>query len=260
MLIPFLIIGIRAKSFQSLPSQTSSQGMISLIQLRPSYLIHLLIINPADVHIGKYADALETGEMYNVEIARKRVIEGVTGILRHAEGFPVDRILFCIGNDILHTDNTMGSTTRLTPQDTDGKWYRHFTTALELYVQCVEMLMQIAPVDCVHSMSNHDYMSGFHLAHALKKNALPLHMAQEEPQMWAKSKHRYWYLHHLHHKQRYQFMSSFDNIGVTIEFLRSPSGTDSWHATKGYTGSPKAVEGFIHSKENGQIAHLTYIF
>ena len=260
---------------------------------------HLLIINPADVHIGKYADALETGEMYNVEIARKRVIEGVTGILRHAEGFPVDRILFCIGNDILHTDNTMGSTTRLTPQDTDGKWYRHFTTALELYVQCVEMLMQIAPVDCVHSMSNHDYMSGFHLAHALKswfrntngvsvdphpqhrkyyaygssliglshgdgakKNNLPLHMAQEEPQMWAKSKHRYWYLHHLHHKQRYQFMSSFDNIGVTIEFLRSPSGTDSWHATKGFCGSTnsKAVEGFIHSKENGQIAHLTYIF
>ena len=28
--------------------------------------------------------------------------------------------------------------------------------------------MNIAPVDCVHSMSNHDYMSGFHLAHALK--------------------------------------------------------------------------------------------
>ena len=32
---------------------------------------HLLIINPADVHIGKYADALETGDEYNVEIARK---------------------------------------------------------------------------------------------------------------------------------------------------------------------------------------------
>ena len=258
---------------------------------------HLLIINPADVHIGKYADAIETGDDYNVEVAKKRVIEGVTGILRHAEGFPIDRILFCIGNDILHTDNVHKTTTRGTPQDTDGKWYRHFTTALELYVQCVEMLMQIAPVDCVHSMSNHDYMSGFHLAHALKswfrntngvsvdphpqhrkyyaygssliglshgdgakKNNLPLHMAQEEPQMWAKSKHRYWYLHHLHHKQRYQFMSAFDNIGVTIEFLRSPSGTDSWHSTKGFCGSPKAVEGFIHSKEHGQIAHLTHIF
>ena len=54
-------------------------------------------------------------------------------------------------------------------------------------------------------------------------------------------------------------MSSFDNIGVTVEFLRSPSGTDSWHYQKGYTGSIKAVEGFIHN-EYGQIAHLTHIF
>ena len=225
---------------------------------------HLLIINPADVHIGKFADSLETGEDYNIEIAKERVREGVKGILRNAEGYPIQKILFCIGNDILHTDNTMGSTTRLTPQDTDGKWFRHFTEALELYVEIVEMLIQIAPVDCVHSMSNHDYMSGFHLAHALKSwyrnteavsvdaepkhrkyyswknsliglthgdgaklNNLPLHMAQEEPKMWANTKYRYWYLHHLHHKQRYKFMSSFDNIGVTVEFLRSPSGSDS---------------------------------
>ena len=257
---------------------------------------HLLIINPADVHIGKFADSLETGEDYNIEIAKERVREGVKGILRNAEGFPIEKILFCIGNDILHTDNTMGSTTRLTPQDTDGKWFRHFTEALELYVEIVEMLIQIAPVDCVHSMSNHDYMSGFHLAHALKSwyrnteavsvdadpkhrkyyswknsliglthgdgaklNDLPLLMAQEEPKMWAETKYRYWYLHHLHHKQRYKFMSSFDNIGVTVEFLRSPSGSDSWHYQKGYTGSIKAVEGFIHNKY-GQIAHLTHIF
>ena len=257
---------------------------------------HLLIINPADVHIGKFADSLETGEDYNIEIAKERVREGVKGILRNAEGYPIEKILFCIGNDILHTDNTMGSTTRLTPQDTDGKWFRHFTEALELYVEIVEMLIQIAPVDCVHSMSNHDYMSGFHLAHALKSwyrntdsvyvdadpkhrkyyswknsliglthgdgaklNNLPLHMAQEEPKMWAETKYRYWYLHHLHHKQRYKFMSSFDNIGVTVEFLRSHSGTDSWHFSKGYTGSIKAVEGFIHNKY-GQIAHLTHIF
>ena len=257
---------------------------------------HLLIINPADVHIGKFADSLETGEDYNIEIAKERVREGVKGILRNAEGYPIEKILFCIGNDILHTDNVGGSTTKGTPQDTDGKWFRHFTEALELYVEIVEMLIQIAPVDCVHSMSNHDYMSGFHLAHALKSwyrntesvkvdaepkhrkyyswknsliglthgdgaklNNLPLHMAQEEPIMWANTKYRYWYLHHLHHKQRYKFMSSFDNIGVTVEFLRSPSGSDSWHYQKGYTGSIKAVEGFIHNKY-GQIAHLTHIF
>ena len=258
---------------------------------------HLLVINPADVHIGKYADALETGDTYNVKTARKRILDGVRGIISKSEGFTIEKVLFCIGNDILHTDNVQGTTTRGTRQDTDGKWYRHFTTALEVYVECVEMLMNIAPVDCVHSLSNHDYMSGFHLAHALKSwfrntdsviiddspihrkyylygssliglthgdgaktNNLALHMAQEKPELWAKTKHRYWYLHHIHHKQRFKYLTSFDDIGVTLEFLRSPSGTDAWHYQKGYTGSPKAVEGFIHSKENGQIAHLTHIF
>ena len=258
---------------------------------------HLLVINPADVHIGKYADALETGSNYNIKIARERILNGVRGIISKSEGFVIDKVLFCIGNDILHTDNVLGTTTKGTRQDTDCKWHRHFTTALEVYVECVEMLMNIAPVDCIHSMSNHDYMSGFHLAHALKSwfrntdsvyvdaepiarkyyiynstliglchgdgaksNTLPLLMAQEKPKLWAKTTHRYWYLHHIHHKQRYKYLTSYDDIGVTLEFLRSPSGTDAWHHKKGYCGSPKAVEGFIHSKENGQIAHLTHIF
>ena len=95
---------------------------------------HLLIINPADVHIGKYADASETGDEYNIDIAKNRVRDGVKGILRNAEGYPIERILFCIGNDILHTDNVQGNTTKGTPQDKDGKWHKHFTEALELYV------------------------------------------------------------------------------------------------------------------------------
>ena len=106
---------------------------------------HLLIINPADIHIGKYADSQEVGKDYNIKIAKNRVREGVKGILRNAEGYPIERILFCIGNDILHTDNIHKTTTKGTAQDTDGKWYKHFTEALELYVEIVEMLIQIAP-------------------------------------------------------------------------------------------------------------------
>ena len=62
----------------------------------------------------------------------------------------------------------MSSTTRGTFQDSDKKWWEHYEIALMLYVKCVEMLREIAPVDVLHSMSNHDYQSGFHLAHTLK--------------------------------------------------------------------------------------------
>ena len=76
---------------------------------------------------------------------------------------------------------------------------------------------------------------------------LPLLMAQEKPMMWAQAKRRYWYLHHLHHKVKHKWLDGKDFVGVTVEYLRSPSSADSWHSRKGYTGSPKAVEGFVQT-------------
>jgi hypothetical protein len=258
---------------------------------------HLLVINPADIHIGKYASALETGEEYDCETAVMRVLEGVQGLIKKAEGFDIDKVLFCIGNDILHTDNVMSSTTRGTFQDTDGKWWEHYEIALMLYVKCVEMLREIAPVDVLHSMSNHDYQSGFHLAHTLKSwfrkaedvrfdvsvsarkyyqygknliglehgdgakmDKLPLLMANEKPKEWSETTHRYWYLHHLHHKIKHKYLDTKDYIGVTIEYMRSPSSSDSWHSAKGFCGVPRACEGFLHDKESGQVARLTHYF
>ena len=261
------------------------------------YNNHLLVINPADIHIGKYANQLETGDGYNVEIACERVLEGLQGLIDKSKGFDVDRVLFCIGNDILHIDNVYNTTTAGTNQDVDGKWWEHFEIALALYVKCVEVLREIAPVDVIHSMSNHDYQSGFHLAHALKSwfrndsevtfdisvahrkyykygknliglehgdgakmDKLPLLMAQERPHLWSETTHRYWYLHHLHHKVKHKWLDAKDFIGVTVEYMRSPSGTDSWHSRKGFTGVPKAVEGFLHEKDSGQVARLVHYF
>ena len=258
---------------------------------------HLLVINPADIHIGKYANELETGEHYDCETAVMRVLEGVQGLIDKSKGFDVDRVLFCIGNDVLHIDNVYNTTTKGTHQDTDGKWWEHYEIALMLYVRVIEMLRDIAPVDVLHSMSNHDYQSGFHLAHTLKSwfrkaddvqfdisvshrkyyqyganliglehgdgakmDKLPLLMAQERPEMWSKTKFRYWYLHHLHHKIKHKWLDAKDFIGVTVEYMRSPSAADSWHSRKGYTGVPKAVEGFLHEKTSGQVARLVHYF
>ena len=258
---------------------------------------HLLVINPADIHIGKYAHKTETGSTYNTKVACERVLEGIEGLITKSKGFTLDRVLFCVGNDILHIDNVYQTTTKGTIQDTDGKWWEHFELALALYVKCIERLRQIAHVDVLHSMSYHDYQSGFHLAHALqswfrkaddvnfdisvahrkyyqygknliglehgdgaKMDKLPLLMAQEKPQMWSKTTYRYWYLHHIHHKVKHKWLDAKDFIGVTVEYMRSPSGTDSWHSRKGYTGVSKAVEGFIHEKESGQVARVVHYF
>jgi len=251
---------------------------------------HLLVVDPADVHIGKLARAFETGEEYNSQIAVKRVLEGVDGILQKSKGFNIDKILFIGGNDILHIDTPKRQTTSGTPQDTDGMWYDNFLIAKQLYIDVLQRLLSVADVHFTFNPSNHDYTNGFFLADVIqtyfkdcknitfdcdishrkyykyhtnligtthgdgaKQQDLPLLMAHESKD-WSETKHRYIYTHHIHHKV------AKDYIGVTVESLRSPSGADSWHDRNGYKGTPKAVEGFLHSKENGQIARLTHIF
>lgn len=250
---------------------------------------HLLVIDPADVHIGKLCEAFETGEDYDTNIAVQRVKEGVQGIIDKSQGYNIDKILFIGGNDILHIDSPKRQTTSGTPQDTDGMWYSNFLKAKQIYVDVLEMLLQIADVHFTFNPSNHDYQSGFFLADVIqtwfrknknitfdcsiahrkyfaygtsligtthgdgaKAQDLPLLMAVESPD-WGKAKHRYVYTHHVHHK------TSLDVKNVCVESLRSPSGTDSWHHKKGYV-SLKAIEGFLHSKEHGQIARFTHLF
>ena len=252
---------------------------------------YLLVVDPADIHIGKIASSFECGEDYNNQIAVKRVLEGVKGLLDKARGFNIDKILFIGGNDILHIDNPSRTTTSGTPQDTDGMWHTNFLIAKQLYVDVLEMLLTVADVHFDFNPSNHDYTNGFFLAQVVqtyfrkcrnitfntsiahrkgfryydnfigtthgdgaKMDLLPSLFTQENTQIWCNTKHRYIYTHHVHHK------TSKDYVGVTIESLRSPSGTDSWHHRNGYEHAPKAVEGFIHSKTNGQVARLTHIF
>ena len=48
---------------------------------------HLLVISPADIHMGKLAEIMETGEAYNIAIAEGRTKEGVKGLLEMSVKF-----------------------------------------------------------------------------------------------------------------------------------------------------------------------------
>jgi len=251
---------------------------------------YCLVIDPADVHVGKLCTIFETGVEYNQQVAVKRVLDGVTGILNKAQGFHIDKIIFIGGNDILHTDTPRRTTTSGTPQDTDGMWYENFLMAKQLYVDVLELLITIADVHFVYNPSNHDYTNGFFLADVIqtyfrncknitfdcsiahrkytmygnsligtthgdgaKQIDLGQLMSIEAKEYWMFAEHRYFYTHHIHHK------TAKDYINVTVESLRSPSPADSWHHRNGYINKA-AIEGFIHSVDNGQIARLTHYF
>src|SRR5690554_6077371 len=199
---------------------------------------HLLVIDPSDIHIGKLSVASETGHDYNIKEAQSRVIDGVHSLLAKASGFHIDQILFIIGNDALHIDTPHRTTTSGTPQDTDGMWHTAFHAAKDMYVECIELLMQVADVHVLYCPSNHDYATGFFLADTLnswfrlsenvtfdssiahrkyyryhssmieadhgdgcKVKDTPMLMATEQPEMYAACRYRYSYKHHIRHKE-----------------------------------------------------------
>lgn len=258
---------------------------------------HLKLIDIADLHVGKLALALQTGHEYNVDIAVKRAHASVSTLLRHSQGFPTERFLFPIGNDILHVDNGNNTTTKGTRQDVDGMAWMHFRIAKRMYVELIERLLKIAPVDVVFNGSNHDELSGFHLAEALeshfhraknitfdinpidrkyyqygqnmvgtshgdgaKLKDLPLLMASESPSMWGQTSNRYMVCHHMHHWHKTEFLSGKDFPGVTVQYMRSPSAPDNWHAKMGYVGAPQAIDAFIYHPEYGQVSHMSCKF
>lgn len=252
---------------------------------------YCLVIDPADVHIGKLAAAYQTGDSYNSATAVQRVVEGVSGILSHASSYDVDQIVLVIGNDIVHVDGPKNTTTKGTPQDVDGLWWQSAETAINVYKQLITTLRTKANVHIMYNPSNHDYMIGYFVARVLKAyfsndagttwdsdlkhrkyfqfgnnligtshgdgakmDNLPLLMANDVPKMWGEAPLRYMYIHHFHSK------AGKDYPGVTVEAIRSPSGTDNWHHISGYQYAKKAVEGFVHDYENGQVAHFTHLF
>lgn len=252
---------------------------------------HLLVIDPADIHIGKLASHYETGDEYNSNIAVKRVKDGVKELIRYSYPYNVEKIVLILGNDILHTDTPKRTTTSGTPQDTDGMWYDNFLLARDLYIDVIEQLMAVADVHVIHNVSNHDYMTGWMLSQTIyswfrksknvtfdidmrhrkgyvygsnlictthgdgaKEADLPLLMAREFKKEWAETEHHYIYKHHVHHKTAKEYM------GVTVETSRSASGADSWHHRNGYQHAKKAIEAYLHHPSNGQVARFTHVF
>lgn len=201
---------------------------------------NLLVIDIADLHIGKLCVVSETGFSYDRAEAVRRGIEGTRALLDHAQVHGVAHILFVIGNDILHIDKPNGTTTAGTPQDTDGTLPVMWDDAFAFYVACIDMCRAVAPVSILHCPSNHDWIAGFTLARSIrayyshcpevsateygtshihrkyfrfegnllgfthgdgaKEIDLPALMLDEVPQHLDGARRRYWYLHHLHHK------------------------------------------------------------
>jgi len=98
-----------------------------------------------------------------------------------------------------------------------------------------------------------------------KEASLPMIMATdiESKPLWSITKFHEWHLGHIHRKRNINYSTMdvkhrtlSEDLGVTIRYLSSLTGTEEWHHKKGFIGQIKAADAFIWNYEFGLIAHL----
>lgn len=248
-----------------------------------------------DIHFGRLTWAEESGENYDIKIAKQVVNDVVDKLLNYAQHFEIDKILIPFGNDYFNVNNTQNTTSHGTPQQEDVRFQKTFRLGRELAVGIVDRCSTIAPVDVLVIPGNHDEERMFYLGDALeswyhanpnvmiynqakkrkyyrfgkvllgfthgayeKQSKLPLLMAMEASQDWAKSEFREWHLGHQHNKKDVMYFAN-EESGVVVRVLRAVASPDAWTHDHAYVGAERAAESFLWHPDNGLLAQFTAV-
>jgi hypothetical protein len=128
---------------------------------------NLLEINIFDLHLGKLCWGEEVNNNYDIKIASARFNYALDMLIKRAQSFDFERILFPVGNDFFNSDNHLNTTTMGTRQDEDVRWKKSFKIGHKLLTDGIDRLREFAPVDVLVIPGNHDFTKSFYLGEVL---------------------------------------------------------------------------------------------
>lgn len=241
-----------------------------------------------DHHFGMYSWAEETGEDYDTDIAYE-LLCGAIDTLVDSGPMSREGALLNVG-DFFHMDNTKNVTNHSgNLLDVDTRWTKVVQVGINALRYCVErMLEKHHTVHVYNVMGNHDThtamtlsmvmaamfkdekrvnvhvsastfqyhefgdcMVGMHHGDTIKKRDTYVGiMARDQPEMWGRTKFRYWWLGHIHNSQREELP------GVLLETFRTLAARDAWHASMGY-GAGRDMTAIVLHKRFGEIERHT---
>jgi len=247
----------------------------------------LLEITNFDLHLGKLGWKSETGENYDMKIARERFNYGINDLMNKAKPFNHNHCVFVTGNDFFQADNPENETSKGTKVDTDVRWQKRYSVGLKVLVDGIDVIRRKSTVDVLFIPGNHDWQNIYSVAnyinawfrndpnvniclsaqsrqyyywnkillgysHGHNEKAIDLFaiMAREASRHWHEAIVREWHMGHWHHE------ITKDYKGVVVRWLKSLTGTDAWHFEKGFIGSVKGSEAFLYSATQGLIANF----
>jgi len=198
-----------------------------------------IVCTPTDFHYGKYGWSVETNTGYSRDEARTLLMQRTDDLLSLVARYGQPECMYVgCGSDFFHIDTDQNTTTKGTPQDSDGTFAQIFSEGCQLFVDFVEMLRSFCPkIHLMFMPGNHDRTASLGLmtllAHMYKDandvtttndlterqyvtygsslicmthgdtcraTDLPAIMAYEASQHWGDTDHRIVFSGHLHHQ------------------------------------------------------------
>ena len=242
----------------------------------------LLCIFPmGDPHFGMHAWWADAGEDFDLKIAEELTCAAIDRLVAVAPAAGT-ALLLNLG-DMYHADNQKNLTQSGHQLDVDGRWAKVQQVGLYAMIHAIWRLLEKFPKVIFRiNRGNHDGHSSYALAMMMScyfrneprvtidlspstvwyyqfgKNliasthgdtirgpAMPGVMASDVPEMWGSTKHRIWYVGHVHHQDVKEYP------GCTVEYMRTLAARDAWHAGQGYRAG-RDMRCIVMHKEHGE--------
>ena len=242
----------------------------------------------ADLHYGMYSWGQESGEDYDIKIARELLLDSGSDVFSRAG--KVKKAVLVFAGDNIHCDNKNNQTEKnKNPLDVDGRYAKVIETGIDTFATAIEMsLLNAETVEVIVLFGNHDNHSSVWLQHTLKfyfKNeprvTINLSPAKERYNFWGCTGIVY---HHgdmtkperiaaelllyiarndikgirfFYAKQAHLHREEIKDInGVTFEYIPSPVVRDSFASTALFN-SKRATVATIYHEDYGECDRFT---
>lgn len=270
---------------EAINAMTADLPRVKPRKAKGAWRTDLLTVYPiGDPHIGMLSWPDETGEDWNLDIARQVHADAMAALVAAAPAS--DTALVINLGDALHFDSMEAKTPRSGHMlDADGRYAKIIDVAITTMRQCIESaLAKHKHVRVICVPGNHDETGGLWLArllaiayereprvtvdttpglfayyrfgkvllgvhhgHTCKPDKLPGVMAADRARDWGETEHRIWLTGHVHHESRKEY------AGVTVESFGTLAAKDAY-ATNGGWRSGRSMQALVFHAEHGEVA------
>ena len=251
----------------------------------------LMEIPPVELHLGKLSNEIETGENYDLHIARKRFDKIFQEIYARQQVEKCSKCLLVIGSDFFNSESDNATSVNKIPQQNDTRWIKMLDEGITMYAESILTLRTLFnKVDVMLCAGNHAQTLETALYMALRQrfyddtvvtfrqnyrqtqaftfgrcaifyNHGDVNLKRtvgsiptEFPDVWGKSKYRELHMGHLHKE------TVDDEFGIIVRRVGSPCSADAWHYKNRWIGATKKHEFFVWHANNGLEMHFNVNF